>query len=582
MQCDDSAISSSGFTIEGVCTENNNAGTTGELCCNTGEGTAGTSGTDTSPTDYCPNEDASTWAGLAGFTCDDDPTDGSYTDDKGIVAGGECCSNEDDPGLFFGDCVEYLYAHISGSSPTDSTPYDNCNGGVNGYTCVNASDFDDWDGLQDSDFGIWVYNTFCGWNVCRKTDACYNGTHYLETSDCSDNDECDSDIDSSGYVRDGYVCSSTCVVDNSKALTESCCATANCASGACVNGVCTMLSDGESVCYEDNDCVNLCDEASGYCCPTGDCCPSYDDTGDADCGADKYCDTTYDCVTSLSELTSCIAPRDKMCHSTTSGGDCISEQDGVGTYCSCTSNGCLDDGSCYADTSAHDIGAVVGDGADLEYCSSGTWVDADSSAVACMGVGGVDFYYSSPNSNHCCGDDGANDNFGAYYNENPRWCCYNATKLLSGDIVDAYDGTSSNYMCYTAHILHCKDNPGTADEYSWSIDYDFGHYFWKGNCGIYQCGKNQIWTIPLEDGGTYAVVDSNSTLVENSEMAISLSMDCKYLLIKENKTLTIDGADFMFMFDQYSNPNPYIVLESGAKLILTNGAKIFKVEAPPM
>ena len=57
---------------------------------------------------------------------------------------------------------------------------------------------------------------------------------------------------------------------------------------------------------------------------------------------------------------------------------------------------------------------------------------------------------------------------------------------------------------------------------------------------------------------------------------LPIGSDCKYLKIESGKTLIINGSDL-----QFTGTNQYIVLESGAKLILMNGAKISKGEESP-
>jgi hypothetical protein len=85
------------------------------------------------------------------------------------------------------------------------------------------------------------------------------------------------------------------------------------------------------------------------------------------------------------------------------------------TSCCDDSTDCVDDyvqnsaWGCYDTTSTHDTGA--GDGSDLEYCSSGTWVAADASSTACSAVAGSSRWNlgGETASTTCCGDD-ANEN----------------------------------------------------------------------------------------------------------------------------------------------------------------------------
>jgi hypothetical protein len=192
------------YVADGLCTENNNAGTTGEICCNTvNEDSVGTTTSDTDPTDYCPIEDSSSPS--TGSTCDSDVSDGVGNDDKGIWTGTsaatcagatcDCCTN----------------SYMLGSVATDISPYDSCTAtcDTDGKTCVTNANFVDWDGIASGELGVCTDTSTCTAGMVSKS-----GADYATTCD-STGKECDQDVsEAAGYVADAICASNACDPDH--------------------------------------------------------------------------------------------------------------------------------------------------------------------------------------------------------------------------------------------------------------------------------------------------------------------------------------------------------------------------------
>ena len=84
--------------------------------------------------------------------------------------------------------------------------------------------------------GVCTHNPFqMGDASCTVGAVCINGSsvYHGVLSYCAVDDECDSDVDVNGYIRNGLVCGSSCVVNGSLTEGETCCNNANCASDNC-------------------------------------------------------------------------------------------------------------------------------------------------------------------------------------------------------------------------------------------------------------------------------------------------------------------------------------------------------------
>ena len=98
--------------------------------------------------------------------------------------------------------------------------------------------------------------------------------------------------------------------------------------------------------------------------------------------------------------------------------------------CCDSSSDCVDDYSqdntygCFNSGTTRNTGG--GHGADLEYCSSGTWLAADSSSTACSGVGGTWIAGGDEANADCCGDDSGED---WDSNTNGVGCCCDGSQI---------------------------------------------------------------------------------------------------------------------------------------------------------
>ena len=158
--------------------------------------------------------------------------------------------------------------------------------------------------------------------------------------------------------------------------------------------------------------------------------------------------------------------------------------DGGNSFACCDqSSDCVDDSlqgdlvasyGCYDTATTRDTGG--GDGADLEYCSSGTWLAADSSSAACDAIAGVTKWNlgGEVSSNSCCGDD---------VNENKNFRVANTG-------MDSYASDSGDDACCDA-VNDCVNNSVcyVNGEVGFDIDSDNDNDYCSGGTW-YDCNTN--------------------------------------------------------------------------------------------
>ena len=112
-------------------------------------------------------------------------------------------------------------------------------------------------------------------SACDIGDVCVSeGSFYGNMGNCSDGDDCDTDVDP-GYTVNGLVCSAThfgCVINGSVSNGNVCCEDANCANDSCVLGICASVF---------SDCVPLIGKTFSVKNSTGDLCFEVNTSGDA-------------------------------------------------------------------------------------------------------------------------------------------------------------------------------------------------------------------------------------------------------------------------------------------------------------
>ncbi|MEA2003991.1 MAG: LamG-like jellyroll fold domain-containing protein, partial [archaeon] len=339
---------------------------------------------------------------------------------------------------------------------------------------------------------------------CDTDEVCHTGTAYqTDCSVCGDNKACDSDIDSSGYIRTGSCQSSNCCPYGSGGSSgASCDLDSDCGNyadtdtcnygGDCIGScICSYSTDntcpvessdcefgscGSSYCYDDEDdtCYytsSTCgtsgwtDKSSTTCYDpgheTGDTC--YYDTGGSVNEADSC--TATGCTGISSETHPSCTSGDMTgtganCWTGTScmynsGDACAADTDGwdystAGTYCSATTSVCCTDTS----TIAEGVGCTTTG-------ATGATYDRDSSSGRCTstasGCTAYTWMTNTPTSGtQCCGDDTTSDN-SYYYSASPSTATtltceicnsgsYAAPETLYGN------GYKSGLTCYYSDI----------------------------------------------------------------------------------------------------------------------------------
>lgn len=238
--CDSSAANSdTGFDQDGRC-----AGTT---CCTSTYVEGG----------LC---DACT-AGNDGLQCDTTPTDEIYDGVCTDAATPTCCTtnaSSDGSDYFCDSCSSGLHC----DSAIASSGYSRDGYCASGSCCTTlissgettSATWDDGDESCSCDRSASICDStpstgpsatgVCASNSCATGTVCYDGADYLNgVGGCSANDSCDSNVvgPSVRYFRDGYVCSGSCIVDNSATDGETCCRDENCNGDLlCVSGTCQV------------------------------------------------------------------------------------------------------------------------------------------------------------------------------------------------------------------------------------------------------------------------------------------------------------------------------------------------------
>jgi hypothetical protein len=201
---------------------------------------------------------------------------------------------------------------------------------------------------------------------CDYDEVCYDNTNYLaDCSMCSNNNACDSDIDASGYSRDG----------------------------SCQGVNCCLFTAACDLDSPDCDATDSCISASGGWKDYNDN-SNWDTSTNEDCTSSCTCSQTYttrDNDLLQTSCTNCVgAGRWNM------GGDvsnCCSDDSNeyplnsnyhssienppASSDACCNLNSkCVHNNLCYANAATTDVN---GDG-DLDYCNSGTWLDCIDSS----------------------------------------------------------------------------------------------------------------------------------------------------------------------------------------------------------
>ncbi|MBN1503087.1 LamG domain-containing protein [Candidatus Woesearchaeota archaeon] len=434
-ECDQD-IDIDGFKNDGVCTEDADSGSYTLCCDGSGTNMVGASTTDDEPADYCPSEDSS--SPTAGWTCDTDASngnDGKDGTDAGLWYDGEdCCTS----------------SFLIGATPTDTAPYDKCESTceTDGRTCVAKSDYDDWDGLEDGDFGICT-----GTSTCSKGTVSNNSNDYIDGCG-STGYQCDSDINASGYICTGVCASSSCIA----------------------NGNTVALSGGTyyDACAAGRECDSHVAGCSytrdGYCAATS-CCTAVIASGET--SSATWADGNENC--------SCTGHDGEICDPSTQtgptgGGICDSgncrtsgsmvdtDQDGVFDTNNCTSsyNGAICDtdfdgvanGVCVGTTCDSSVPASLS--CDIDGCTSAdmgnsAWTACNdtSEGYACDNTFGsfTGYFFtqegtcavsSCDTSGHICYDD-------AHYQTSCSACSLDYDLDNSGDTCDSASTSGGDY-----------------------------------------------------------------------------------------------------------------------------------------
>ncbi|HLC78200.1 MAG TPA: DUF2341 domain-containing protein, partial [Candidatus Nanoarchaeia archaeon] len=247
----DSSVSNGAFSANGICI-GATADTTAEACYDGAnyQSSCASCGQTTS------NNDA----------CDSSITDGSYASNGMCVSGNTCDTNEvcDNEGTILSDCSSCSSANTdvdkcdsnggtsfggdgyctTGGTCSTGVVYNNSGTLTNSCTNGGGQQCDsDAGGTEDGVWSSYADGVCVSGTTCGTSSVCLNtGVYYGAMGSCSDDNSCDSDVDSSGYVSDGLVCNSQslgCVVNATRTVGQSCCSAANCDGGlACTGNLC--------------------------------------------------------------------------------------------------------------------------------------------------------------------------------------------------------------------------------------------------------------------------------------------------------------------------------------------------------